>query len=100
MRAADLLAQASELVSQTRAATHGDAHANHWNIARLWNAFLSIRPEPADPLSPRDVALMMALLKIARTQLGDYNSDDYVDAAGYIAIAQEVGAIAEVLADE
>lgn len=100
MRAADLLAQASELVSQTRAATHGDAHANHWNIARLWNAFLSIRPEPAVPLSPRDVTMMMALLKIARTQLGDHNPDDYVDAAGYIAIAQEVGAIAEVLADE
>jgi len=100
MRAADLLAQASQLVSETRAATHGDAHANHWNIARLWNAFLSIRPEPAVPLSPRDVALMMALLKIARTQLGDHNVDDYVDAAGYIAIAQEVGAIAEVLADE
>ena len=100
MRAADLLAQASQLVSETRAATHGDAHANHWNIARLWNAFLSIRPEPAVPLSPRDVAMMMALLKIARTQLGDHNPDDYVDAAGYIAIAQEVGAIAEVLADE
>lgn len=100
MRAADLLAQASELVSQTRAATHGDAHANHWNIARLWNAFLSIRPEPAVPLSPRDVTMMMALLKIARTQLGDYNSDDYVDAAGYIALSQDVGAIAEVLADE
>ena len=100
MRAADLLAQASQLVSETRAATHGDAHTNHWNIARLWNAFLSIRPEPAVPLSPRDVTMMMALLKIARTQLGDHNPDDYVDAAGYIAIAQEVGAIAEVLADE
>jgi len=100
MRAADLLQTASQLVSETRAATHGDAHANHWNIARLWNAFLSIRPEPAVPLSPRDVAMMMALLKIARTQLGDHNPDDYVDAAGYIAIAQEVGAIAEVLADE
>ncbi len=100
MRAADLLSQASELVSQTRAATHGDAHANHWNIARLWNAFLSIRPEPAVPLSPRDVTMMMALLKIARTQLGDHNPDDYVDAAGYIALAQDVGAIAEVLADE
>lgn len=99
MRAADLLAQASQLVSETRAAAHGDAHRNHWNIARLWNAFLSIRPEPADPLSPRDVALMMALLKIARTQLGAHNVDDYVDAAGYIAIAQDVGAIAE-LADD
>lgn len=96
MRAADLLAQASQLVSDTRAATHGDAHTNHWNIARLWNAFLSIRPEPADPLSPRDVALMMALLKVARTQLGDHNADDYVDVAGYVAIAQAIGGIADI----
>jgi hypothetical protein len=96
MKPADLLTQASQLVSDTRAATHGDAHRNHWNIARLWNAFLSIRPEPADPLSPRDVALMMALLKVARTQLGDHNADDYVDAAGYVAIAQAIGGIADI----
>ena len=96
MTPADLLTQASQLVSETRAATHGDAPRNHWNIAALWNAFLSIRPEPADPLAPRDVALMMTLLKIARTQLGDHNTDDYIDAAGYVAIAQAIGGISEI----
>jgi hypothetical protein len=33
---------------------------------------------------------MMALLKIARTQAGHHNIDDYVDACGYSAIAGEI----------
>ena len=96
MTPANNLMEAARLVSKKRAATHGDAHRNHWNIAALWNAFLSIRPEPVDPLSPRDVALMMTLLKIARTQLGDHNTDDYIDAAGYVAIAETIGGISEI----
>ena len=38
----------------------------------------------------RDVATMMVLLKIARTQAGSHNVDDYVDACGYAAIAGEI----------
>ena len=33
---------------------------------------------------------MMALLKVARTKLGNLNKDDYVDGAGYLAIAGEI----------
>ena len=36
------------------------------------------------------VATMMALLKLARTQAGKFNSDDHVDACGYAAIAGEI----------
>jgi hypothetical protein len=43
-------------------------------------------------MTPHDVAIMMALLKIARTQTGVYNRDDYVDAAGYIALAHRLAA--------
>ena len=32
----------------------------------------------------------MSLLKIARTQAGEHNLDDYVDACGYSAIAGEI----------
>ena len=32
----------------------------------------------------------MVLLKIARTQAGSHNIDDYVDACGYAAIAGEI----------
>ena len=33
---------------------------------------------------------MMALLKVARTQTGAFNLDDFVDAAGYCALAAEM----------
>ena len=32
----------------------------------------------------------MVLLKIARTQAGEHNTDDYIDACGYSAIAGEI----------
>ena len=37
-----------------------------------------------------DVAMMMALLKIARTKTGNPNKDDLVDGAAYLAIAGEL----------
>jgi hypothetical protein len=43
-------------------------------------------------MTPHDVAIMMALLKLARTQTGTYNRDDYVDAAGYVALAHRLAA--------
>jgi hypothetical protein len=39
---------------------------------------------------PEDVANLMSLLKIARTQAGNFNLDDYVDACGYLAISGEI----------
>lgn len=49
-----------------------------------------IRRAPAAPLNGEDVAQLMALLKIARTQLGSNNTDDHVDGVGYVAIAGEL----------
>ena len=87
MKPADFLRQGIELVEGDRAATHGDLYRNHQNIAIMWNAFLSIRRDPAAPLGPDDVAIMDALKKVARTQLGEWNKDDYVDGGAYMAIA-------------
>lgn len=90
MRSADVLAEASKLVGGDRQKTHGDKLTNHQNIARLWSAYLLNRLHPDAELSPLDVALMMALLKISRTQLGDHNPDDYIDLAGYAGVAGEI----------
>ena len=87
MKPADFLRQGIELVEGDRAATHGDLFRNHQNIATMWNAYLSIRRDPAAPLGPDDVAIMDALKKVARTQLGEWNKDDYVDGGAYMAIA-------------
>jgi hypothetical protein len=44
----------------------------------------------AAAITSDDVATMMALLKISRSQRGKKNVDDYVDAAAYMAIAGEL----------
>ncbi len=88
MRAGEILAAATEAVDGDREKTHGDKLMNHQNIAVLWDAYLRIRPN--EPLTVCDVALMMALLKIARTHSGEHNPDDYVDLAGYAACAGEM----------
>lgn len=90
MLAKDILSEAIRLTSQDREETHGPKARNHANIAVMWNAYLSIRQNPMDELTGSDVALMMALLKIARTQLGAFNPDDFIDASAYVAIAGEI----------
>lgn len=85
-----VLETATNLVGGERARTHGDKLANHEKIARLWNAHLENRLDPAAPLSALDVALMMGLLKIARVTSGTHNPDNYVDLAGYAAVAGEI----------
>lgn len=85
-----LIKSAADLVANDRANTHGDKRKNHKNIAALWNAYLDIRRDTASPLTEIDVAQMMVLLKLARTQLGAFNQDDYVDLVGYAAIAGEL----------
>lgn len=77
--------RAADLVGGDRDKQHGSIDENFTNIARLWSAYLNRVIDPAD------VALMMGLLKIGRTQSGEYNLDDYVDAVGYLGIAAELG---------
>lgn len=93
VRASDLLHQAAEIVSGPRAEQHGDMVLCHSAIATLWNGYLSIRREPAAPLSPLDVAQMMLLLKVARAQSGSAGHvDHYLDMAGYAGCAAEIAA--------
>lgn len=75
-----------------REATHGDVAETHERIAELWGAYLGL------PISPEDVAWMMLLLKAARAGNGQFNPDNYVDAAAYAGIAghlaqREAGAL-------
>lgn len=87
--AAEILAKASQLVSADRHQTHGDSLVNHQCIANLWNGYLRGRVASGNDteLAPTDIANMMELLKIARRLNGDFNVDDYVDGAGYSALA-------------
>lgn len=92
-RAVDIAGKAASLVGGDRDRQHGAKHDNFRRIAGVWNAWLAIRKEPAAPLDAHDVGCMMALMKLARTQSGALNVDDYVDACGYAACAGEVAQI-------
>lgn len=84
MKTFQILQTAEKLVSGDRDKTHGDKLINHNNIALLWSAYLEFK------ITPKDVAILMVLLKLARTKAGQHNIDDYVDACGYAAIAGEL----------
>ena len=86
MTAEEILAKASDLISGDRNDEHGDRGLCHKNIAALWSAYLDIY------LPPYKVALMMALLKIARSKTGTFNMDNFVDLPGYGALAGELAA--------
>ena len=90
MNTTKILQTAEKLVSESRHDKHGDKVINHENISRLWTGYLQNKTKLNLVLLPEDVANMMALLKIARTQAGQHNEDDYVDAVGYCAISGEI----------
>lgn len=82
-RAEDVLQTAIQVIEQ-REHQHGTKHNVFEQTRRLWSAYLGI------PVTSEQVAQMMVLLKIARSQNGSFNTDDYVDAVGYAALAGEM----------
>lgn len=63
---------------------YGDPKVNHQRIADLWSVILGIEVTPAQ------VALCMAQVKISRLVHTPNHQDSYIDAAAYIAIAGEI----------
>lgn len=89
MKAKEIATTAGELVGGQRAQQHGDMLANFTTIADYWNTYLRSRAGEK-PLDALDVAQMMTLLKIARSQTGALNLDNFVDGAGYQACGGEI----------
>lgn len=79
------LESAMEIVCNDREDTYGSPEDNFSLIAELWSNYTGAE------LSGKDVAMMMALLKIARIKTGKYKADNYIDLAGYAACACEIG---------
>ena len=72
-----------EAVTGKREDDYGDKLKNHQNIADLWSIYLKRK------ITAHDVAICMALLKIARI-MHSHHEDAYIDLAGYAAIAREI----------
>ena len=84
MTRTEILDEAASLLTGSRQAVYGDARAMHGRIASYWSAHLD------HPVSAADVAVMMVLLKLARTKASPDHADSYVDGIGYLAIAGEL----------
>jgi len=81
----DILEEAKNLIGADRQKDYGDKLTNHTNIAALWSIFLQTK------ISPHDVAVCMALVKVARL-MHQHKKDSYIDMAAYAAIAGEIEA--------
>lgn len=82
----DVLDQGRRIVRGERFADYGGPEANLAAIAEVWNA--TVLREVPIALTARDVALMLAGLKLVRAT-GRQNADDLVDLAGYTLLASE-----------
>lgn len=80
----DILDKAASCVLKYRAATHGDLEDSFAHTANLWGAHLGVK------ITSTDVAVMMALLKVARIKSTPAHKDNWVDLAGYAACGGEL----------
>lgn len=88
MTRSDILEQAKTCVSGDRDRDYGSPENSFEMIAKLWSIYLQL--DPMTVIEPRDVAAMLALLKIARISSGVYKADNWIDLAGYAACGGEI----------
>ena len=84
MNRSEILKQAEEMVCGHREQDYGTPENNFDIIAKLWTAYSGY------DFSGVDVAMMMALLKIARIKSGTMTEDSFVDGCGYLACGGEI----------
>jgi len=79
-----ILSTAKSYITRDRQADHGDAEDNFSRIAGYWSL------HTGTTLTATDVAVMMALLKVARIKQNPQHVDNWVDGAGYFACGGEI----------
>lgn len=84
----EVLERAREAVSGDREQDYGSPETNFLRIANFWNTYLAGRLGAV--LYPKDVAAMLALLKVARIASGHAKEDNWIDLAGYAACGGEL----------
>lgn len=93
MNAMTLIEAAANLVGGDRKDAYGDVLSGLNRIAIYWNAEMAATGNaPPRPLTAADVAKFMVLLKLARADTGPLRMDNFVDMAGWAAIAGEAAA--------
>ena len=103
--ATSILKEAENLIQGDRQDNYGDIHTSFGQIAAYWDTYINRKikkvlseielVETRDvtfsiDINAMDVANMMILLKISRAQ-NKFDRDSYVDIAGYVACAEQLG---------
>lgn len=84
MKRAEILAAAERCVCGDREQDYGSPENNFNIIAQMWSAYSGYE------FDAKDVAAMLALVKIARIASGHAKEDNWVDLAGYAACGGEI----------
>lgn len=94
---ADILHAAEKCVCGQRETDYGTSENNFKAIAELWEAYLNKACTRGVNVcvEAKDVAVMMALLKIARIAAGGGKADSWIDLAGYAACGAECEGVTE-----
>lgn len=79
-----ILARAKECVCGEREQDYGTPEDSFATIANLWEAYMGVK------FTPTNVAVMMALLKVARLKESPKHMDNWIDLAGYAACGGEI----------
>ena len=77
----NILLEANEIAGENRQRDYGHPLTNHERIAAMWN--IQLGPKLSKPIEPREVALMMIALKLAR-EVNTPLRDNALDIAGYV----------------
>lgn len=99
MNRPEILDAAKACVCGQREQDYGTPEDNFRVVADLWGTYIKARCVSTDTdvsFCPDDVAMMMALLKIARIATGSGTADSFVDLAGYAACGGEIATKAVV----
>ena len=86
----ETLEAAAKCVCGDREQDYGSPENSFFTIANLWTVYLAGTHKLTDTINSKDVAAMLALLKIARIASGHAKEDNWIDLAGYAACGCEI----------
>ena len=84
-----LMIEAQSIVGGERQDMYGSPEHSFNQIAAMWNGILLAKLAPGSLVTPKDVTLMMAAMKLAR-ETNKPKRDNLVDAHGYLLCAERV----------
>ena len=88
--AISMLVEAGEALKKN-SGVHGDTEKSFQMVADMWSAYLHnvlLKRNNGIRVESYDVARMLEMLKIGRSTFGDpFHRDNFIDSAGYAAIA-------------